>query len=121
MYVTAVGLKSSDIFLFFRLDDIEDNSPLRRGFPATHIVFGINQTINAANLLMFKSMKAAISLSSFATRIVTDRLIDGHIGQGLDLYWTRHTEIPTQDEYFTMVDGSKNSTFHTLADPFLIL
>ncbi|KAM0366670.1 hypothetical protein ACHAPK_008142 [Fusarium culmorum] len=43
-------------------DDIEDNSPLRRGYPATHVVLGVNQTINSASLLMLKALKAAESL-----------------------------------------------------------
>lgn len=92
-----------------RLDDIEDNSPLRRGLPATHTVFGINQTINSANLLVFKALRAAESLSPTAVRIFTERIIEGHIGQGMDLYWTYHTQIPTEEEYFVMVDGSESS------------
>ncbi|KAI1771877.1 isoprenoid synthase domain-containing protein [Hypoxylon cercidicola] len=98
------------------LDDIEDNSLLRRGFPATHVVFGVNQTINSANLLIFKALKAAESLSPLAVRIFIERLIDGHIGQGLDLYWTHNTEIPTEEDYFTMVDGKTGSLFILLAE-----
>ncbi|XXH01034.1 hypothetical protein Hte_007385 [Hypoxylon texense] len=98
------------------LDDIEDNSPLRRGFPSTHVVFGVNQTINSANLLLLKALKAAESLSPLAVRIFIERLIDGHIGQGLDLYWTHNTEIPTEEEYFTMVDGKTGGLFILLAE-----
>ncbi|KAF5718411.1 terpenoid synthase [Fusarium mundagurra] len=43
-------------------DDIEDNPPLRRGYPATHVVFGFNQTINSASLPMIKALTAAESL-----------------------------------------------------------
>lgn len=25
----------------------------------------------------------------------------------MDLYWTYHTQIPTEEEYFVMVDGSE--------------
>jgi geranylgeranyl pyrophosphate synthase len=71
-------------------------------------VFGVNQTINSANLLMFKASKAAASLSLEALNLFTDKIIEGHIGQGLDLHWTFHTDVPTEEEYFTMVDGSKN-------------
>lgn len=92
--------------MFPRLDDIEDNSPMRRGFPATHAVFGVSQTINTANYLMLKALKATDSLSACTARIVLDKLLDGHIGQGLDLSWTYHTTIPTEEEYFIMVDGS---------------
>lgn len=80
---------------------------LRRGLPATHTVFGMNQTINSANLLMFKAAKAAASLSLEAVNIFNDRIIEGHVGQGLDLHWTFHTKVPTEEEYFAMVDGSK--------------
>ncbi|KAI0126433.1 isoprenoid synthase domain-containing protein [Xylariales sp. AK1849] len=108
-----VGLLHSSSLM---LDDIEDNSPLRRGLPATHTVFGINQTINSANLLMFKALKAAESLSPAAVRIFIERVIEGHIGQGLDLYWAYHTEIPTEEEYFVMVDGKTGGLFILLAE-----
>ena len=81
---------------------------MRRGSPATHVVFGVNQTINSANLVLFKALKASQALSSSASRIIIDRIIDGHIGQGLDLYWTQHTGTPSEEDYFTMVDGSKS-------------
>ena len=97
------------------MDDIEDNSPLRRGFPATHVIFGVNQTLNSANLLIFKALKAAEALSPLVLHILVERLIDGHIGQGMDLYWTYHTVIPTEEEYFTMVDGSESSMLLPLA------
>lgn len=48
-----------------------------------------------------------MSLSSTAVQIFTERIIEAHIGQGLDLYWAHHTKVPTEEEYFTMVDGSK--------------
>ncbi|KAF5679617.1 terpenoid synthase [Fusarium heterosporum] len=97
-------------------DDIEDNSCLRRGFPSTHVVFGINQTINTAGLLIFKALKAAEVLSPRSTRLLIDALIEGHIGQGMDLYWTYHSAIPTEEEYFTMVDGKTGSLFTLLAE-----
>ncbi|KAM0315332.1 hypothetical protein ACHAPQ_011604 [Fusarium lateritium] len=97
-------------------DDIEDNSPLRRGYPATHVVFGVNQTINTASLLIVKALKAAEALSPRASRLLIDLLIEGHIGQGMDLYWTYHTTIPTEEEYFTMVDGKTGSLFALLAE-----
>ncbi|KAF5970868.1 Terpenoid synthase [Fusarium coicis] len=97
-------------------DDIEDNSPLRRGFPATHVVFGVNQAINSASLLMLKALKTAESLSSRAFRMLLDLLIEEHIGQGMDLHWTYHTSVPTEEEYFTMVDGKTGSLFTLLAE-----
>jgi geranylgeranyl pyrophosphate synthase len=76
--------------------------------PAAHTLFGVAQTINAANLLMFKALKLATSLSPAAVQIFTDSLIDEHIGQGMDLHWKFQTKIPSEEDYFTMVDGSKS-------------
>lgn len=39
------------------LDDIQDNSTLRRGKPAAHVLFGEPQTINAASFLIVKGMR----------------------------------------------------------------
>jgi len=76
--------------------------------PAAHTLFGVAQTINAANLLMFKALKLATSLSPAAVQIFTDCLDDEHVGQGMDLHWKFQTKIPSEEEYFTMVDGSKS-------------
>lgn len=75
--------------------------------PAAHTLFGISQTINAANLLMFKALKLADTLSPTAIQIFTDSVTDEHIGQGMDLHWKFQTKIPSEEDYFTMVDGSK--------------
>lgn len=100
-------VRSSSADKVSRIDDIEDNSPLRRGMPSAHTLFGVGQTINAANLMMFKSLKLAASLSPDAVRICTDKVIDEHIGQGIELLWTFQTQVPSEEDYFRMVDGSK--------------
>merc|ERR1711964_371962 len=38
------------------LDDIEDNSELRRGIPVAHHIYGVPSTINSANYMMFLAM-----------------------------------------------------------------
>lgn len=35
------------------IDDIEDGSLMRRGFPCAHIVYGIPATLNSANYYYF--------------------------------------------------------------------
>ena len=44
------------------IDDIEDNSKLRRGVPVAHKIFGIPLTINSANYVYFAAMKKALTL-----------------------------------------------------------
>ena len=36
-----------------RVDDVEDNSQLRRGAPVAHKIYGVPQTINSANYVYF--------------------------------------------------------------------
>ncbi|KAF7931846.1 uncharacterized protein EAE98_004582 [Botrytis deweyae] len=45
------------------LDDIEDNSPTRRGSPSAHEVFGISQAINSATYQHVKCVEFAMALS----------------------------------------------------------
>lgn len=59
-----------------RLDDIQDGSPLRRGQPAAHTLFGEAQTINSANLAIIEAIKAAGDVGvDGATRIILGELL----------------------------------------------
>lgn len=44
------------------IDDIQDNSKLRRGVPVAHNIYGIPLTINAANYVYFLAMRKALTL-----------------------------------------------------------
>jgi len=90
-----------------RLDDIQDDSPLRRGKPAAHAVFGTAQTINSASLAIIESMNETMQLRQpEAMEIAIEELQNLHVGQGYDLYWTRHVRCPSEDEYMAMVSKS---------------
>lgn len=91
------------------LDDVQDNSPLRRGKPAAHTVFGPAQTINSATYKIIEIVSQAMSMtdSTEYVRAVVDGMSDLMIGQSLDLLWTQEASFPTVQEYIRMVDGSK--------------
>jgi hypothetical protein len=46
-----------------RIDDIQDQTDLRRGKPATHMVFGVGQTINSAYFQCIEALNVAYSAS----------------------------------------------------------
>ncbi|KAI8950314.1 isoprenoid synthase domain-containing protein [Xylaria longipes] len=46
------------------LDDVEDNSPLRRTKPATHSVFGIPQTVNSATYQIVDIISRTVQLNN---------------------------------------------------------
>ncbi|EGD80625.1 quemao protein [Salpingoeca rosetta] len=86
------------------IDDIEDNSKLRRGIPVAHSVYGVAQTINCANYMYFKAMAEIAALGHpDAAQVFTDQLLELHRGQGMDIYWRDAFVCPTEDEYRTMV------------------
>jgi geranylgeranyl diphosphate synthase type 3 len=43
-------------FLYSRFDNMQDISVLRRGVPATHTIYGVPSTINAANYAHFLAL-----------------------------------------------------------------
>lgn len=47
---------------FCRIDDIQDNSTLRRGIPVAHSIYGVASTINAANYVMFIALEKVLNL-----------------------------------------------------------
>lgn len=51
------------VFFYYRIDDIEDGSELRRGHPVAHAIFGIPQTINAANYVYFIALERTLALN----------------------------------------------------------
>lgn len=49
--------------LLCSIDDIEDNSILRRGVPVAHSIYGVASTINAANYVFFLALEKVQQLN----------------------------------------------------------
>ncbi|GJJ08414.1 hypothetical protein Clacol_002630 [Clathrus columnatus] len=92
-----------------RMDDVEDDSQLRRGQPVAHKIYGIPQTVNSANYVYFLAYKELFALRDTEPkaleldRLVTDELLNLHRGQGLDLLWRDSLTCPTEEEYIHMI------------------
>ncbi|KAL8663898.1 MAG: hypothetical protein Q9202_003447 [Teloschistes flavicans] len=97
------------------LDDLEDGSPLRRGKPSTHDVFGNAQTINSATYQYTEATAMAAELSNPAClRVFTEEMQQLYIGQSYDLYWTHNAICPSIAEYLKMVDKKTGGLFNML-------
>lgn len=91
------------------VDDIEDDSPLRRGEPAAHILYGEGSSINIANHAYFmgsvvlENWQGPVSQKADLFSAWACALRSLHIGQGLDIAW-HQTEgfYPTVSRYLTM-------------------
>lgn len=77
------------------VDDIEDNSDLRRGKPTLHKIYGIDIAINVGNFLYFASFLPIIEkLKRFDEdtikrmfKAIIEELMRIHVGQGIDIVW----------------------------------
>ncbi|KXT11534.1 hypothetical protein AC579_6572 [Pseudocercospora musae] len=97
------------------IDDVEDNSQLRRGIPVAHSIFGTAQTINSANYVYFCALQELLTLNNpEVIRIYTEELLNLHRGQGMDLFWRDTLTCPTEDDYLEMV-GNKTGGLFRLA------
>ncbi len=119
------------------MDDVEDNSDLRRGIPVAHRIYGVPQTINTANYVYFLAMDEVARLLATpapaaagsttpstnipadtplprpwnAERFVVQEMIHLHRGQGMDLFWRDSLVCPTEREYVDMVCNKTGGLF----------
>ncbi|KIK55691.1 hypothetical protein GYMLUDRAFT_248501 [Collybiopsis luxurians FD-317 M1] len=99
------------------LDDFQDSSPLRRGNPAAHTIFGAPQTINSAGYCVVKAIAEIITLGN--VQIVIDKVLNIYKGQALDLHWTFNGTCPTPAEYLQMIDCKTGAQFELIAQLML--
>jgi len=79
------------------VDDIEDNSKMRRGKPCLHLIYGVDVAINAGNAMYFlplvelkelrKNNKVSSDVLVKAYELYSEELTNLHLGQGLDIWW----------------------------------
>ncbi|KPV78322.1 uncharacterized protein RHOBADRAFT_10877 [Rhodotorula graminis WP1] len=97
------------------MDDVEDDSHLRRGMPVAHKIYGIPQTINSANYVYFLAFQALQRIRPRqgvkVEEMVTDELLNLHRGQGMDLFWRENLICPTEPEYIDMVNNKTGGLF----------
>lgn len=86
------------------IDDIEDNSTLRRNETCSHIKYGIPMALNSGYYSFFKSLN---EISKHFSHETTHKIIEYiyliHEGQGMDIYYTQNKVIPELKEYEKMM------------------
>ncbi|KAG8418273.1 hypothetical protein J3458_005698 [Metarhizium acridum] len=105
----AVGMLHESSLL---VDDVQDSSELRRGFPVAHNIFGVPQTINSANYIYFVALQELQKLGNPSSiSVFADELVNLHRGQGMDLFWRDTLTCPTEDDYLEMVGNKTGGLF----------
>ena len=76
------------------IDDIEDDSSIRRNKECVHKLFGNDVSINAGNFMYFTPMLAVFNSSKYSSelknklfKIYLEEIVQLHIGQGWDIVW----------------------------------
>lgn len=101
------------------VDDIQDNSSLRRNQPCAHIKYGIPLSINAAYLCIFKilnELNKRNDICESTKHKIVENIYYTHIGQGMDIYYTQNKIIPTIHEYSKMMEFKTGMLFFTILD-----
>ncbi|MDR1505604.1 MAG: polyprenyl synthetase family protein [Treponema sp.] len=90
-------------------DDIEDNSSLRRGKPAVHVLYGNDTAINSGSFLYFLPLSCVESWDGPAETKTRILLLWGeymrrlHLGQSMDIAWHRDFfSLPSIEDYLLM-------------------
>ena len=105
------------------VDDVEDNSDMRRGKPCTHIKYGVDVAVNAGNAMYYLSMMPFLRDRKRFGEKETLKAYDAYVeemirlsyGQGMDIYWHRgKTDSVTEEQYLQMC-AFKTGTIARLA------
>ncbi|KAK1118956.1 Geranylgeranyl pyrophosphate synthase, variant 2 [Melipona bicolor] len=85
------------------IDDIQDNSVLRRGIPVAHNIYGMASTINAANYSLFIALEKLLALNHpECIQVYVEQLLELHRGQGMEIYWRDNYICPSETAYKQM-------------------
>ena len=92
------------------IDDIEDQSPLRRGEASIHLRYGTDLAINAGNTLYFLPLlllenhaHLTVGQRERMYQVMVWQYIRTHFGQGMDIYWSKFVST---DNLQRWIDGS---------------
>ena len=93
------------------VDDVEDSSPLRRGKPTLHLLYGIDVAVNAGNLLYFLPLALLFSGKKKLPEktkvrlynVFAEEMLRLSFGQATDIYWHHGKKSRiTADQYLQM-------------------
>ncbi len=95
------------------VDDVEDDSVLRRGKPCTHRIFGVDIAVNVGSAMYFLPMLTLIKNKNKLPpetfnkiyEIYTKEMINLSLGQAMDIAWHRglaNADLITEAQYLQM-------------------
>ncbi|MFH0713740.1 MAG: polyprenyl synthetase family protein [Candidatus Micrarchaeota archaeon] len=100
------------------IDDIEDDSALRRGQPCTHKKYGVDVAINAGNAMYYLPLLALIknkgkfpdAMLLKAYEVYSQEMINISYGQGMDIWWHRGNKYDVSEQEYLQMCAYKTGT-----------
>ena len=82
------------------VDDIEDDSKVRRNKECVHLLFGVDISVNAGNFIYFAPMMRLFRSGKYSAEklvkmstIYLEEMTSLHIGQGWDIVWHNPAKV----------------------------
>ncbi len=121
-YKTAAAMQLSEDWILIH-DDFEDDSPMRRGQPSLHEIYGDKLAVNAGDALHALMWKVLSDNRELLGPELTLRLIDEFyvmlarttLGQTVEIKWGQENRL-TDDEDWYFIADSKTS-YYSIAGP----
>lgn len=100
------------------IDDIQDDSKMRRGLPSAHEKYDVAQVINSANYIYFLAQQQLLDLPGDrqlqAFQIFNEEILNLHRGQGMELYWRETSQPPSEADYLQMISNKTGGLFRLI-------
>lgn len=105
------------------IDDIEDDSDLRRGEACIHKKYGVDVAVNAGNAMYYLPTSILYKNSgnlSEATRLaiydlISEEMMRLHAGQGMDIFWHQGKKVDISKDDYLQMCAFKTGTLARLA------
>jgi len=116
LLTVASAMQISEDFILVH-DDIQDNSIQRRGSPALHLVYGVNNAINAGDALQALMWQEIAKVNNKKIQSEFFRIIlRTMIGQTTEEKWkTKAIEAQSEKDWYFITDSK--SAYYTIAGP----
>ncbi|MBU1120994.1 polyprenyl synthetase family protein [Candidatus Micrarchaeota archaeon] len=105
------------------VDDIEDDSDLRRGKKCTHKLYGVDIAVNAGNAMYFipfillyrNELNLSDEVKAKAYDLCIEEMLKIHFGQGTDIYWHQGKKGEVKEEHYLQMSAFKTGTLARLS------
>jgi geranylgeranyl diphosphate synthase, type II len=120
---TAAAVQMSEEWLLIH-DDIEDNSPKRRGEKCLHKKYGLGKALNAGDMLHMIMWRILVdnqkllgeSLSFEIMKELNTVLMRTALGQGVEMDWVDSSKLSvTEDDWLFIADGK--TAYYSIVAP----